>query len=110
MPVPLWRQEELERLLDLLCDYHTVTEPLSDASGADLGCVRSSNRVGLVARLLPAMCAVSALGPGMLNRKTAARLATAVHLGFVSLGLEAPFVTAAGSGGPERHTKEGRTP
>ncbi len=107
MPVPRWQQEELERLLDLLCDYHTATEPSPDASGADLGYVHSSNRVGLVARLLPAMCAVSALGPGMLNRKTAARLATAVHLGFVSLGLEAPFVTAAGSGGLNRHANEG---
>jgi hypothetical protein len=32
----------------------------------------------------------------MLNRKTGAGLSRAVHLGFVSLGLEAPFVTAAG--------------
>jgi hypothetical protein len=106
MPVPCWQQEELERLLNLLCDYHTATEPPPDATGVDVGYVRSSNRVGLVARLLPAMCAVSALGPGMLNRKTAARLATAVHLGFVSLGLEAPFVAAAGSGGLDRQENE----
>ena len=98
MPVPRWQQEELERLLDLLCGYHAATEPSLDAA-AELECGHSSKRAGLVARLLPAMCAVSALGPGMLNRKISARLATAVHLGFVSLGLEAPFVTAVGSGG-----------
>ena len=90
MPVPRWQQDELERVLDLLCGYHAATEPSPDM-GSEHKHERSSNRAGLVARLLPAMCAVSALGPGMLNRKTAARLATAVHLGFVSLGLEASF-------------------
>lgn len=90
MPVPRWQQDELERLLDLLCGYHAATEPSPDV-GAEHGHERCSNRAGLVARLLPAMCAVSALGPGMLNKNTAARLATAVHLGFVSLGLEASF-------------------
>ena len=111
MPVPRWQQDELERLVDLLCSYHLATESRASSSSSSSSGIargeaepdgsrqereRGSKRVGLVARLLPAMCAVSALGPGMLNRKTGAGLSRAVHLGFVSLGLEAPFVTAAG--------------
>ena len=95
LPVPRWQQDELGRLLDLLCGYHAATTNSSSDAASDEG---NGKRVGLVARLLPAMCAVSALGPGSLNRRTTSGLAQAVHLGFVSLGLQAPFLTLTGGG------------
>ena len=95
LPVPRWHQDELARLLDLLCGYHAATTSGSSDAASDEG---SGKRVGLVARLLPAMCAASALGPGSLNRRTSSGLAHAVHLGFVSLGLQAPFLTLTGGG------------
>jgi len=107
LPVARWQQDELARLLEQLCDYQ---QPMSQdeasiaqsAAGEDARLGRSP-RLGLVTRLLPPMCAVSALGPGMLNRRTSAGLARAVHLGFVELGLESPFLVpqAQGGGGHE---------